>query len=99
MNDLAGKLSILRARVAGNGHLALLAAFPLESLPGMWDLVVSAPWITARKKQSLDILITELREIFRIDLLPFSKIATPEPAEEFVLSVARGWMPSLAADD
>ena len=97
MNDLAEKLLILRAKVASNGRLALLAAFPLESLPGTWDLVVSAPWITARKKQALDILITELRTIFVTDLLPFSKIVTPEPAEDFVLAIAREWRPSTAA--
>jgi hypothetical protein len=98
MNDLAEKLSILRAQVASKGRLALLAAFPQGSISGAWDLVVSAPWITARKKQALDVLIAELRKIFVTDLLPFSKVVTPEPAEDFVLSIAREWRPSIATN-
>lgn len=76
MKQLIEKLVFLERQIsAEKGEFSLFAFFLREDAQNKWDLVVSAPWIKADKKETLDYFAKLLRSSLDIqELLSLSRI-------------------------
>jgi len=71
------KLQQLMKRLeARKGPFTLFGVFMREDSPGLWDLVVAAPWLEAGKLQAFRELVEEMQDIFGDEVLLFSRIVT-----------------------
>jgi hypothetical protein len=62
MKQLVDKLVLLERDISTDkGEFVLFALFLREDALDRWDLVVSAPWIEANKKEALDYLVSQLQ--------------------------------------
>ena len=80
MKQTIEKLASLEHDLASEkGEFSLFALFLREDADDKWDLLVSAPWLEANKRESLDYLVNQLRS--RLDtqeLLSLSRIVVLE---------------------
>jgi hypothetical protein len=80
MKQIIEKLASLERDIASEkGEFTLFALFLREDADDKWDLVASAPWLEANHRESLEYLVTQLRE--RLDtqeLLSLSMIVVLE---------------------
>ena len=72
------KLQKLMKQVeARKGRFTLFGVFMREDSPGLWDLVVSAPWLEAGRLKALGQFSEEMSEVFDQDeVMSFSRIVT-----------------------
>jgi hypothetical protein len=80
MKEIAEKLAQLEQEIAeGKGSFLLFALFLREDAPDLWDLLVSAPWITRNKERSIKYLADRAKEALKPDeLLKLSRIVVIE---------------------
>jgi hypothetical protein len=80
MKQIIEKLTSLERDIASEkGEFSLFALFLREEADDTWDLLASAPWLEADKRESLDYLVNQLRA--RLDtqeLLSLSRIVLLE---------------------
>ena len=80
MKQIIEKLTSLERDIASEkGEFSLFALFLREDADDTWDLLASAPWFEADKRESLDYLVNQLRA--RLDtqaLLSLSRIVLLE---------------------
>jgi hypothetical protein len=70
------------------GPFALFGLFLREESPGLWDLVVSAPWLEGSKLTALRELASELAEEFgEKELMSFSRIITLDLDEPLLQTI------------
>ena len=72
------KLQKLMKQVeARKGRFTFFGVFMREDSPGLWDLVVSAPWLESGRLKALRELVDEMSEVFGQDeVMSFSRIVT-----------------------
>jgi len=62
MKQIIEKLTSLERDIASEkGEFSLFALFLREDADDTWDLLASAPWLEADKRESLDYLVNQLR--------------------------------------
>ena len=61
---------------ARKGPFSLFGILKREESPGLWDLVVAAPWLEAGKRKAFRELVQEMEEAFGDDVLFLSRIVT-----------------------
>src|SRR5882672_11618408 len=62
---------------ARRGRFTFFAVFMREESPGLWDLVVSAPWLKAGRLKALGEFVEEMSEALGQDeVMSFSRIVT-----------------------
>ena len=80
MKQTIEKLAFLERDIASEkGEFSLFALFLREDADDTWDLLASAPWLEADKRESLEYLVNQLRA--RLDtqeLLSLSRIVVLE---------------------
>ena len=80
MKQIIEKLASLERDIASEkGEFSLFALFLREDADDKWDLLASAPWLDANKRESLEYLVNQLRS--RLDtqeLLSLSMIVLLE---------------------
>jgi hypothetical protein len=99
MRQTIEKLASLERDIASEkGEFSLFALFLREDADETWDLLASAPWLEADKRESLEYLVNEIRA--RLDtqeLLSLSRIVLAVPHYRFTLTcrqdVARPYWP------
>lgn len=70
------------------GPFTLFALVERPEFPGMWDLVVAAPWFGPSVRQTLDDLIQELKKgPGNVVLVALSQIAVLRPTEPLVRAI------------
>lgn len=76
MKQIAEKLARAERDIAEEkGPFLLFALFLREDAPDLWDLLVSAPWITKNKEESLKYIAEKTRKVLEPDeLLKLSRI-------------------------
>ncbi|HXB27469.1 MAG TPA: hypothetical protein VNV25_22255 [Gemmatimonadaceae bacterium] len=71
-----------------HGPFTLFALVERPEFPGMWDLVVAAPWFSSSDRETLDVLVQELKRGPGNDvLLALSQIAILRPTEPLVRAI------------
>ena len=96
MNELIEKLQRVECRISRDrGPFTLFALFRTESAPGLWDLVIAAPWADERDWEARRYVRTELHrdltprerlEIDRVMVVPsdfadIAKLSREHPVE------------------
>ena len=75
---------------ARKGRFTLFGLFLREDSPGLWDLVLAAPWLENGKLKALGEFVEKMSEAFRQDeVMSFSRIVTldhDDPALRSILS-------------
>ena len=62
MKQIIEKLASLERDIASEkGEFSLFALFLREDADDKWDLLASAPWLDANKRESLDYIVNQLR--------------------------------------
>ena len=89
MKELVDKLVSLERDVSDErGKFYLFALFLREDAQDKWDLMVSAPWIQADKKEALNYLATQIQSrLIPAELIRSSRIVlidTDNPALEAI---------------
>jgi hypothetical protein len=85
------KLQIFMKQMeARNGRFTLFGLFLREDSPGLWDLVLAAPWLENGKLKTLGEFVQKMSEAFGQDeVISFSRIVTlnhDDPALRAILS-------------
>ena len=80
MKQTIEKLASLERDIASEkGEFSLYALFLREDADDKWDLLASAPWLEANKRESLDYLVNQLRvRLNTQELLSLSRIVVLE---------------------
>lgn len=80
MKKIAEKLKKVEQDISEEkGSLYLFALFLREDAPDLWDLIVSAPWITKNKQESLKYIAEKTKKSLKPDeLLKLSRIVIIE---------------------
>ena len=80
MKQMIEKLASLERDIASEkGEFSLFALFLREDADDTWDLLASAPWLEADKRESLEYLVNQLRSrLDTQDLLSLSRIVLLE---------------------
>jgi len=64
---------------ARKGRFTLFGLFLREDSPGLWDLVLAAPWLENEKLKALGDLVQKMSETFGQDeVMTFSRIVNPQ---------------------
>ncbi|TWI61249.1 hypothetical protein LZ24_03459 [Desulfobotulus alkaliphilus] len=72
------------------GQFELFALFLREDSPGRWDLLISAEWVRANKKASINTIIEEIRkELSDPELLMLSRIVILDKDDETLKAIHR----------
>jgi hypothetical protein len=80
MKQMIEKLTSLERDIASEkGELSLFALFLREDTDGKWDLLASAPWLEADKRESFEYLVNQVRARLNMqELLSLSRIVVLE---------------------
>jgi hypothetical protein len=72
------KLQKLMKQVeARKGRFTLFGVFMRENSPGLWDLVVSAPWLESGRLKAFGEFVEEMAEVLGQDeVMSFSRVVT-----------------------
>ncbi len=71
-----------------NGNFELFALFLREDSPDKWDLLISADWARANKKDSIQVTIEEVRkELSNQELLMISRIIVLDKNDAVLKSI------------
>ncbi len=61
MRAIAEKMITVEQELArDNGEFTLFALFLRENSPGLWDVIVSAPWLDKNKKEGMDKVVAQI---------------------------------------
>jgi hypothetical protein len=61
MRVIAEKMITVEQELARDyGDFTLFALFLRENSPGLWDVIVSAPWIDENKKEGMDKIVAKI---------------------------------------
>jgi hypothetical protein len=61
MNSLAQKMmTVEQALATEHGEFTLFALFLRENSPGLWDVIVSAPWIDENREEGLSKVVAKV---------------------------------------
>jgi len=61
MRVIAEKMKTVEQELANEcGDFTLFALFLREASPGLWDVIVSAPWIDENKKEGMDKVVAKI---------------------------------------
>ncbi len=61
MRVIAEKMITVEQELASEyGDFTLFALFLRENSPGLWDVIVSAPWIDKNKKEGMDKVVSKI---------------------------------------
>ena len=61
MNSLAQKMMTVEQELAAeHGEFTLFALFLRENSPGLWDVIVSAPWIDENREDGLNTVVAKV---------------------------------------
>ena len=61
MRVIAEKMITVEQELASDfGDFILFALFLREASPGLWDVIVSAPWIDENKKEGMDKVVAKI---------------------------------------
>jgi hypothetical protein len=92
MRDFAAKTS------AEKGDFWLFALLMPEERPFSWDVVVSAPWLKGRGRQSVDRVTAGITEVLDSDeLFELSKVVVLGPDNPIVERLSRLEVPALGS--
>jgi hypothetical protein len=81
MRELLGKFVELERRLSQErGEFSLFALFLREDASDKWDLVISAPWIEADRKEALAFITNRIQQTFTPDEL--SHLSRVVPVEQ-----------------
>lgn len=70
MREFAEKLRVLEREMASEkGAFQFFALFLREDAPGLWDLVVSAPWMDPDKGEALRYVVRKVQAVATTDEL------------------------------
>ncbi len=91
MRTLVDKLQEVERRLCEErGAFALFALFEREDATGVWDLVVSAPWIEEDRRDALDHMFARLRRALSQDELRLiAKIAVVPPEDPLLQAMQK----------
>jgi hypothetical protein len=80
MKQMIEKLTSLERDIASEkGGVSLFALFLREDTDGKWDLLASAPWLEADKRESFEYLVNQVRARLNMqELLSLSRIVVLE---------------------
>lgn len=83
VSDLRAKFAKLEADVAAaRGDFTLFALFLREDVPDRWDLIISAPWVSADQRGALDYLVNRIKsDLGPGDLTQLSRIVFIDPTD------------------
>jgi hypothetical protein len=76
MNELVQKMAEIEKHLASqNGSFKLFALFLRDGSPDKWDVLVSADWINADKRQALKIIVQQLTtKLNKDELISLSRV-------------------------
>ncbi len=91
MRGIADKLRTVEQQLAEQqGRFALFALFLREGSPEVWDLVVSAPWMTKNESESLKIVATMVQEsLAPEELTTISRIVVVDASDPQVAAIRK----------
>jgi hypothetical protein len=80
MNSLAQKMMTVEQELAAErGDFTLFALFLRDNSPGLWDVMVSAPWIDENKDAGLNAVVAKVNSYLKKEeLLMLSRIVIVE---------------------
>jgi hypothetical protein len=80
MNSLTQKMTIVEQELAvEQGKFTLFALFLRENSPGLWDVLVSAPWIDKDRQAGLNIVVAKINACLeKSEVLKLSHIVIVE---------------------
>ncbi|MBT9099505.1 hypothetical protein KFZ76_17560 [Methylovulum psychrotolerans] len=80
MNSLAQKMTTVEQELATeHGNFTLFALFLRENSPGLWDVIVSAPWIDEDREAGLNEVVAKVNSrLEKEELLMLSRIVIVE---------------------
>ena len=83
MKELAEKFRLMEIEIsAEKGPFVLFGLFLPEEAPGVWDLLVAAPWIGGRKEEALRYISSKVTaSLSQDELLRLSRIIILEPTD------------------
>jgi len=89
MRELAEKLRAVEQQIAEEkGPFLLFALFLREDAPGLWDLLVSAPWIEASKGEALRYIVPKLQAVATPEeLAKLSRVAIIEKSQPALAAI------------
>lgn len=89
MKELAEKLRAVEQQIAKEkGPFLLFALFLREDAPGLWDLLVSAPWIEASKGDALRYIVPRLQAVATPEeLAKLSRVAIIEKSQPALAAI------------
>jgi len=88
MNSLAQKMITVEQELAAeHGEFTLFALFLRDNSPGLWDVIVSAPWIDENREQGLSKVVAKVNaclqkeEVLRLSHIVIVEHDHPDLAE------------------
>ncbi len=90
-HELSEKFRALESRIAQDkGGFVLFALFMREDVPDRWDLIVSAPWVGANKREAVDYFVNQIKsQLGEQDLTSLSRIVVVDPEDAAVQAFNR----------
>ncbi|MDO9213467.1 MAG: hypothetical protein Q8Q54_05755 [Methylococcales bacterium] len=68
MNSLAQKMMTVEQELAAeHGEFTLFALFLRDNSPGLWDVIVSAPWIDENREEGLSKVVAKVNACLQKD--------------------------------
>jgi hypothetical protein len=91
MNELIQKMIKIEKSLAHQkGDFRLFALFLREESPGKWDVLVSAKWIDANKRQALKIITEQLTtQLNKEELISLSRVVVINKDNEALSAVSQ----------
>lgn len=80
MRVIAEKMITVEQELASEyGDFTLFALFLRENSPGLWDVIVSAPWLDENKKEGMDKVVAKINaHLTKEELLRLTRIVIVE---------------------
>lgn len=90
-SELSEKFRRLESSIAEDqGGFTLFALFMREDVPDRWDLIVSAPWVGANKREAVDYLVNQIKSrLGEQDLTSLARIVVVDPEDSAVQELNR----------
>ncbi|MBA3711148.1 MAG: hypothetical protein H0W76_01715 [Pyrinomonadaceae bacterium] len=81
-------ISVEKEAAKEKGDFTLFGAFERQDTSGMWDIVISAPWINVKNKQYYDYFARKINaKLTPEEIVTLSRIVLLEPATPFVRAI------------
>ena len=91
MNGLVEKLAAVETSLAAEkGRFNLFAAFEREESRNLWDIVVSAPWVSQDRTQSIRLIAQKIQAATTpLERRTISRVAAIEPSNPALEAIRR----------